>query len=251
MISSRSTLDSCSSITTTPSSPELSSLGELILSDYSDESSDEDCEVVPAPFKTHFVDHIPLMQSPQLSVSSSYQSSPTATPQIRTDVTTKESCVPIASNIVINSTNPSQQLTLQSRSPSIDVMPTDLLSVGAHAFFAYEVNRLDSFKKQNRETFAHLKVEELAYAGFYLNSEGTAVQCSWCIIRLSKQQFEDILNQRPPIPGSPLNDEPWTAMRVHRHEYGQYTNKDISWCPFVRREKGGFYPNVSMVLDFR
>jgi hypothetical protein len=154
------------------------------------------------------------------------------------------------SPIMIDQTNPFQQFISQSISPPIDIYRTDISPVDPHAFFAYESNRLDSFKKRNRETFAQVKVEELAYAGFYLNAEGTAVQCPWCNIELTEYRFESIILRRPIIPSSPLNYEPWTAMRVHRHENGQVMDKDHPWCPLVRREPSGLYPNVVMVLDF-
>jgi hypothetical protein len=128
---------------------------------------------------------------------------------------------------------------------------TDLSPVDPLAFFAHESNRLESFKKLNRDTFAQTKTEELANAGFYLKAEGTAVQCPWCKIELTEAAFERILRRRPPIPNSPLNDEPWTAMRVHRHANGQQTDEAHSWCPCVRRELLGLYPNIAMVIVSR
>lgn len=148
----------------------------------------------------------------------------------------------------MNSMNPFQQLTLEPKSPPFDIIQTDIQPIDTCAYFAYEINRLDSFKKQNRLTFADIKMEELAYAGFYLNGEGTIVHCPWCKVEISEEKFQDILHRRPIIPGSPLNDEPWTAMRVHRHENGQTIDKDHPWCPWVRRELTEIYLNIMMVL---
>lgn len=113
-------------------------------------------------------------------------------------------------------------------------------------FFAHEINRLDSFRKQNRTVFAQTRVEELAYAGFNLNDEGTIVQCSWCKIELTEEKFQKLLNTRPGDPGSVLNDEPWNAMCVHRHENGQAIDPVISGCPWVRRNPQAALLNVMM-----
>ncbi len=165
-----------------------------------------------------------------------------------TDIIPSDSHNEFAALIVMNNTNPFQQMALESRSPPMDdIVHTDISPIDPHGLFAYEINRLESFKKRNRETFAHIKVEELAYAGFYLNAEGTIVQCPWCKVEITEEKFENIIRRRPTIPGSPLNDEPWTAMRVHRHENGQFISKDHPWCPWVRREPDGLYPNVVMV----
>ncbi|CAF5031787.1 unnamed protein product, partial [Rotaria sp. Silwood1] len=133
--------------------------------------------------------------------------------------------------------NPFQKWVLKSKSPSID----------PRAPFAYESNRLDSFKKQNRETFAQVKIEELAYAGFYLDAAGTHVKYPWCIVELSEQRFEDIIRRRPSFSVLPLlNDEPWAAMHVHMHENEQLLDKDNSWCLWIRRKPDGHYRNFMM-----
>ncbi len=240
LTSSRATRNSFSSVSTTSGILDRTSSNELNISDYSNESDDEGYETVAAPSRAHFSDHI----SPSLPVTPSHEPSIAET---CTDMITNDSQSRLTSPIITHLINPFQQFALQTRSLSVDMTSTDISPVDPHAFFAYECNRLDSFKKLNRETFAQVKVEELAYAGFYLNAEGTAVQCPWCMIGLTEQRFEKILHRRPIIPGSPLNDEPWTAMRVHRHENGQFTDKAHSCCPWVRRELGGLYPNVSMV----
>ncbi|CAF1530244.1 unnamed protein product, partial [Rotaria sp. Silwood1] len=85
-------------------------------------------------------------------------------------------------------------------------------------------------------------IEELAYAGFYLDAAGTHVKYPWCIVELSEQRFEDIIRRRPSFPVLPLlNDEPWTAMRVHMHENEQLLDKDNSWCLWIRRKPDGHY----------
>ena len=152
--------------------------------------------------------------------------------------------------IVYNQINPFQQLASESKATSTNTGSTDLSPVDPDACFGYEMCRLESFKKQNRQTFAGMKVEEMANAGFYLNGEGTTVRCPRCKIELTEEKFERIILTRPVLPGSPLNDEPWTAMRVHRHENGQMVDGNHPWCPWVRREPDGLYPNVLMVIHF-
>ncbi|CAF1037005.1 unnamed protein product [Rotaria sordida] len=223
---------------------------ESNLSDYSAESDDDGYETVPTPFKAQYIDHISPIQSSTSpsSTTTSHDSSPTAA-QTCTDVITSDSQDRWILPILTNQTNPFQQLAAETESPPNDIARTVISPVDPHAFFAYESNRLDSFKKQNRETFAQFKIEELAYAGFYLNAEGTIVKCPWCVVELTEQKFENITRLRLPVPGPPLNDEPWTAMRVHRHQNGQLIGKNHSWCLWVRRELGGLYPNVSMNIS--
>ncbi|CAF0770096.1 unnamed protein product [Rotaria sp. Silwood1] len=244
LISNRTTLDSFSSVSTTSSNLDHTSEIEPNRSDYSD--SDEDgYEPVATPFKSQFIDHTSPMQSP-ISPSSIAISNEISSPQDCTDIITSDGNGRWTSPILENQTNPFQQLAIEERSPPIDIVCTDISPVDPRAFFAYESNRLDSFKRHNRETFAQVKVGELAYAGFYLNGEGTIVKCPWCAVELTEQKFERLMRLRPSIPGSLLNDEPWTAMQVHRHENGLLMGKIHSWCLWVRREQGGLYPNVRM-----
>jgi hypothetical protein len=126
-------------------------------------------------------------------------------------------------------------------------IPSVSSPVDISALHAHESNRLETFKKQNREKFANVDVAHLAYVGFYLNAEGTVVQCPWCDVRLNEQQFEDIMRTRPTVARSALSDEPWTPMRVHRHANGLVMDQNHPWCTWVRREAGGLYPNVTMV----
>jgi hypothetical protein len=216
----------------------------LNISDYSDGSDHEGCETVATPFKAHFSDHISPIQSPPLNGPSP----PSTTAPI--DIIPDDSHTELTSSIIMDRINPFQQIALQSRSPPMDIDHTDISPIDPYAFFSHEINRLDSFKKRNRETFAQIKVEELAYAGFYLNAESTIIKCPWCKVEITEEKFQDILQRRPIIPGCSLNNEPWTAMRVHRHEIGQFISRDHPWCPWVRREPDGLYPNVMMVLDF-
>ena len=166
-----------------------------------------------------------------------------------TDIIQNDNSTELISLIVPHPINPFQELASEARSLSLDIIQTDISPIDPCAYFAYEINRLDSFKKQNRQTFAQIKVEELAYAGLYLNAEGTIIRCPWCKIEMTEEKIENILRRPPIIPGSPLNDEPWVAMQVHRHEYGQSTDKDHPWCPWVRREPDKLYPNIMMVFD--
>jgi hypothetical protein len=244
--SSRTASGSFSSIPTTPGNLDVTSPIELNISDYSDESDHEGYETVATPFKAHFSDRISPLQSPP-PITPLHGPSTTTVP---TDIIHSDGHTELTSLIIMNQINPFQQMALESRSPPLDIAHTDISPIDPHAYFAYEINRLDSFKKRKRETFAEVKVEELAYAGFYLNAEGTIVKCPWCKIEITEEKFQDIVNRRPIIPGSPLNNEQWTAMRVHRHENGQFISKDHPWCPWVRRDPDGLYANVIMVLDF-
>ncbi|CAF4362827.1 unnamed protein product, partial [Rotaria sordida] len=154
------------------------------LSDYSAESDDGGYGTVPALFKAQFIDHTsPIQSSTSPSSTTSYDSSLT-TAQACTDVITNDSQDRWTLPILTNQTNPFKQLAAESKLRFIDIARTDISPVDPRAFFAYESNRLDSFKKQNRKTFAQFKIEELAYAGFYLNAEGTIVKCPWCVVEL-------------------------------------------------------------------
>ncbi|CAF2659502.1 unnamed protein product [Rotaria sp. Silwood2] len=250
-VSIRTTLGSFSSVSTTSGNTDHSPAFEPNRSDYS-ASDDEGYEIVATPFKSQFMDHTSPIQSPTSppSIAISHESSVTTPPQDCTDIIASDSHGRWTSPILTDQTNPFQQLAMESRSAPIDITSTDISPVDPPASFAYESNRLDSFKRHNRETFAQVKVEELAYAGFYLNAEGTIVKCPWCAVELTEQKIENIIRLRPPIPGSLLNEEPWTAMHVHRHANGQLMGKTHSWCLWVRREQGGLYPNVIMTVSF-
>lgn len=146
-------------------------------------------------------------------------------------------------NEIISAENSSQEMSPCVSSPQPHVSsPVDLRSL-----LAYESNRLDTFKKQNREIFGHVNAAHLAYVGFYLNGEGTLIQCPWCEIKLTERLFEDIMRVRPTVTRSSISEEPWTPMRVHRHENGIQMDQNHPWCTWVRREAGGLYPNVMMV----
>jgi hypothetical protein len=147
--------------------------------------------------------------------------------------------------------NISSDSGLNEMSPSFGSSPTVSSPVDIRSLLAHESNRLETFKKQNRKTFAQVNVAHLAYVGFFLNGEGTLIQCPWCDVHLTEQQFEDIMRTRPSVARSALSDEPWTPMRVHRHANGILMDQMHSWCTWVRREAGGLYPNVTMVENFR
>ncbi|CAF3781379.1 unnamed protein product [Rotaria sp. Silwood1] len=238
--SSQTSLESLSSISTTSGNLDHSLEIESNISDYS-ESDEEGYESATTSFRAQFINRTSPISPPPIAISNDLSS-----PQSCTDIITSDGNGRWTSSILTNQTKSFQQLTVEPRPLPIDIVRTDISSVGSREFFAYESNRLDSFKKHNRETFAQVKVEELAYAGFYLNAEGTIVKCSWCAIELTEKKIEKIVCLRPPIPGSPLNDEPWTAMRVHRYENGIFMGSTRSWCLWVRREQGGLYPNIRM-----
>lgn len=213
-------------------------------------SDDEGYEPVASPLKSTFLDpnSIPRIPSSTSSLLSSSDSSSISVAQACTDGTNNAHK---SSPIPTDSLNPFQASSIQRRSPPLDIARTDTSPIDPVAFYAFEANRLESFKRQKRVTFAGLTIDEIAYAGFYLNGEGTAVQCPYCFIEISEETFLHILHERPILPGSPLNDEPWTAMRVHRHEIGQRTNQTQSWCPWVRRDRCGLYPNVALVFNLQ
>ena len=244
--SSRPTFESFSSVSTSSGNLDLPFPMDLIPSDYSEQSDDEGYETVAAPLTTHFSDRISPIQSPPL---------PPLTPS-RT--TMPLDIIPdddddhneLASLAMNHQTNPFQQLASGPKSPPLDMAQTDISPIEPDACFAYEINRLESFKRQNRETFAHISAEELANAGFYLNAEGTIVRCPQCKVEITEAKFEDIMQRRPIIPGEPLNDEAWTAMRVHRHENGQSIDGQHPWCAWVRRTPDGLYPNIIVVFEF-
>ncbi|CAF1564103.1 unnamed protein product, partial [Adineta ricciae] len=237
-------LYSVSSISTVSSLTDRRSSNEFNMSDYSEESdSDNDYETVATPFRADYNDYVSPIQSPT-SLTTAMSA------QVCTDAMITTNSGRLTSPTLINRINPFQQVLTQAISPPIDIAATDLSPVDPQSLFVYESNRLDTFKKLHRQTFAQMNIDELAYAGFYLNGEGTIIQCPWCLLELTEAMCERILRRRPAIPHSPLNDEPWTAMRVHRHASGQVTNKTHPWCSWVRRELSGLYSNVPMTQSF-
>lgn len=165
--------------------------------------------------------------------------------------------------------NPFKQLVLQQQQQKIDRSDENIVSdttsselsplmrtssipspVDIRAILSHESNRLDTFKQHNMETFANIDVSHLAYVGFFLGENNT-IQCPWCDIRLTEQQFEDIMRIRPTVARTALSDELWTPMRVHRHANGLIMDQNHPWCQWVRREAGGLYPNVPMVCHRR
>ena len=235
--SSRPTDDSISFTSTSPT--------ELNFSDCSEESDDEGYETIPSPLTAYVNDRQSSIQSPPLPPVTASNTTPPI------DIISNDGQTELASLIVNNQTNPFQRFSSELKSSSSDVVSTEISPVDPDACFAYEICRLESFRRQNRQIFAGVKVEELANAGFYLNAEGTIVRCPRCRIELPEDKFERIIRIGPPIPGSPLNDEPWTAMRVHRHEIGQLVGGDHSWCPWVTREPDGLYRNIPMVMNIQ
>jgi hypothetical protein len=238
---------------------------EPFLSDQSEElSDDEGFETVAPPSTTYSISGYPPIRSPPPSALS-HESSTTEHAQPCLD--------PIINNVhsqltspTMSQINPFIQLKLREqlkRDHIDDSISSDINShemsplitsplaisspVDIRSLLAHESNRLDSFKKQDRETFAQVNVAHLAYVGFFLNGEGTLIQCPWCDVRLTEQLFEDIVRTRPTVARSSLIDEPWTPMRVHRHANGILMDQNHSWCTWVRREAGGLYPNITMV----
>lgn len=222
----------------------------LNVSDCSDVSDDDDgSERVASPFQAYLSEVSSTSISSSLPPTPGHELSAISTSEMCLDAVSNSGPLPPTLSSALNERNPFQRLLSPPNSPPVSVPPTDLSPVDPLAFFGYESNRLDSFKKLNCPTFAERPMGEVANAGFYLMADGTTVQCPWCKVELTEAAFDKILQQRPKIPRSPLNDEPWTAMRVHRHANGQKTNEVNSWCPFVRREWIGLEPNIPMVND--
>ncbi|CAF1267965.1 unnamed protein product [Adineta steineri] len=269
--SSHTTMSSFTSTSATPAvidvtSPSSSNrFDEPFLSDHSaDSSDDEGFQTVARPPTTERIGSQIVVRSPFPVSALSHESLTTENAQTCSDPISSGS--KLTSPLGTSQINPFKQLVLQqqrsdhtgdnislSDNGSNELSPLFASSlaisspVDIRSLLAHESNRLDSFKKQNRETFAKVNVGYLAYVGFYLNGEGTVIQCPWCEIKLTEQEFEDIMRTRPSVTRSTLGDEPWTPMRVHRHANGLRMDHDHPWCTWVRREAGGLYPNVTMI----
>ncbi|CAF3130984.1 unnamed protein product [Rotaria sp. Silwood2] len=253
---------------TTVNSPSLFSVNQIdepFLSDQSEElTDDEDLEPVAVPPSTYFITGTPCLQSPPLSTAP-HESLSTVKAQTCSDPTTTNGHSQLTPATMSKHINPFRQYIEQQQrheriedstssdsgshelSPSTGSTPSVSSPVDIRSLLSHESNRLDTFKKHNRETFAQVPVAHLAYVGFFLNGEGTAIQCPWCEVCLTERQFEDIMSTRPTVVRSAVSDEPWTPMRVHRHANGLMMDQNHSWCTWVRREAGGLYPNVTML----
>lgn len=239
---------------------------ELNFSDVSDESSaDEDSVAVALPLTTQMMSPIPSVRSPPPPSLSHELSITTTTAGAETCFDpTVSGHTQLTSPIMGATLNPFERLkreqqqqgneqinesisanhTSHDHSPPISSPPPPVSSpVDLRSLLAHESNRLETFKKQNRETFGQVSVKHLAYVGFYLNGEGTRILCPWCEIQLTEQHFEEITHARPSVTRSSISEEPWTPMRVHRHVNGLRMDQDHPWCTWVRRELGGLYQN--------
>ena len=240
-------------VTSTPSegvsSLSSKSIDECCQSDHNDGSDDDDenYEAVARPFQSNFTSTFLPITSPLLQTVHSHESPTGEAAQPSTD-SINNSEQNLHRSPMMNRANPFEAISTQPLSPPLEMARANAAPVDTLAFFASEHNRLDSFRTRGRATFAQCTAEELAYVGFHLNADDNTVECSCCNIRLTEARFEDIMRRRPIIPDSPLNDEPWTAMRVHRHEIGQFTGSTRSWCPWVFRQKYGFYTNIPTVI---
>jgi hypothetical protein len=269
--STQTTIGSFSSVLMTPGVVDITSpssankFDEPFISDHSEQSSDDEgFEPVAPPSTTYFIaGNLPIRSPPPSAPS--HESSTTENAQTCSDPIINNGPSQLTSPIVGNKINPFKQLVLQQQksetgddspssdsvlhemSPAIGSSPAVSSPVDIRSLLAHESNRLDTFKKQNRETFAKVPVAHLAYVGFFLNGEGNLIQCPWCDVHLNEQQFEDIMRTRPSVARSAISDEPWTPMRVHRHANGILMDQNHSWCTWVRREAGGLYPNVATV----
>lgn len=265
-----STIGSFSSVLNTPSVLDVTSpstahrFDEPFISDQSAESSDDESFVTVArPSTTQTLpDYFPLRSPPPQSATILHEALTTMNAQPCSDPIITNGHTQLTSPSVPGQMNPFKELHLRQQqqngqlddhvlsngnppeiSPGIAVSsPVDIRALHAH-----EMNRLETFKKQNREIFANVECAHLAYVGFYLNAEGNLIQCPWCDVKLTEQEFENIVRTRPSVARSALSDEPWTPMRVHRHANGILMDQNHPWCTWVRREAGGLYPNVTIV----
>jgi hypothetical protein len=238
---------------------------EPFISDQSAGSSDDEgFETVARPSTTYSISSNPPIRSPPPSAPS-HESLTTVNAQTCSDPISASGHTQLTSPIIASMShmNPFKQLVLRQQQKSEPIDDSISSDSGSHemspaiaavsspvdirSLLAHESNRLDTFKKQNRETFAKVSIAHLAYVGFFLNGEGTVIQCPWCDVRLTEQHFEDIMRTRPSVARSALSDEPWTPMRVHRHANGLLMDQIHPWCTWVRREAGGLYSNVTMV----
>ncbi|CAF3816337.1 unnamed protein product [Rotaria sordida] len=265
-ISSQATTDPTLTTVSNISVPSTIDMDEPFLSDASEDlSDDEDLEPVAIPSTAYLIPSIPPIQSPTPPILS-HESSTTEKAQTCSDPITSNGhnqSTPVSMNKHMNPfkqqyirqqqihelTNDSISAEIGSNelSPSIGCLPSISSPVDIRSLLAHESNRLDTFKRHNRNTFAQVPVGHLAYVGFFLNGECTAIQCPWCEVYLTEQEFEDIMRTRPTVARSAVSDEPWTPMRVHRHANGIMMDQNHSWCTWVRREAGGLYPNVTML----
>lgn len=275
-VATTATIGTFSSVLSTPASRDITSapttnrFNEPYLSDQSLESSDdEDSQPVARPPTTHSLSMIAPVYSPPPPPTSAplHEALRTVHAQTCSDPGVTNGHTQVTSPGITSQMNPFEQLHIQQQqrnaqlddhaispnSNTHDVSPAIAGSlaisspVDVPALLAHELHRLDTFKRQDRQTFANVDCAHLAYVGFYLNAEGNLIQCPWCEIRLSEQDFEDVVRSRPSVARSTLSDEPWTPMRVHRHVNGIVMDQNHPWCTWVRREAGGLYPNVTIV----
>ncbi|CAF4799446.1 unnamed protein product [Rotaria sp. Silwood1] len=236
---------------------------------FEDLSDDEDLETIAKPSTTFVSKNIPLSPSPAPSASLQSPSVPASPNEPLTTFGAEDCSDPVTGNghsqltsAIISKINPFERIqqeqtklphTEDSGSPEISSSIVHVSSISSpvdvRSVLAYESNRLDTFTEHNRETFAQVPVAHLAYVGFFLNAEGTAIQCPWCEVCLTEKQYEDIVRTRPTIVGSVLSNEPWTPMRVHRYANAIMMNRTRPWCTWVRREVGGLYSNVKILKN--
>ncbi|CAF1034016.1 unnamed protein product [Adineta ricciae] len=271
--STQTTISSFSSVLATPATADVSPpsfsnpLNEPFLSEGEESSDEEGFQTVARPSTASFANSIQPLRSPPPSAPS-HESSTTEHAQTCSDPTSTDYHSQLTSPMMANQTNPfKRQYFLQEQkrehtgdsissdngshemSPVIGNSPAISSPVDVPSLLAHESHRLDTFKKLKLERFANVDVAHLAYVGFYLNAEGTEIQCPWCEVRLTEKRFEEIVRTRPAVTRSTITDEPWTPMRVHRHENGILMDQDHPWCTWVRREAGGLYPNVTMLVS--
>lgn len=242
------------------------------MSDQSDESSDDDegfITVVPPP-TTHFMTGLTPIRSPPPSAPP-FESSTTEAAQTCSDPVLNTSRSQLTSPIMASQINPFERWARKNQqqrrehtedsissdsgshemSPSLSAVSAVSSPVDIRSLLAHESNRLETFKRLDRTTYGHVDVAHLAYVGFYLNADGNVIQCPWCDVQLTEENFESITQMRPSVARATVHDEDWTPMRVHRHANGLVISQNRSWCTWVRREAGGLYPNVTLVRKRR
>lgn len=225
-----------------------------------DSSSDEEYKPVATPATSMIMQ--PSSQSPSFVARTSSDPSMTA-PTAETcrdptiSPTSPESKSPFSPSQLANyqrqesarSKNPDDNIRSPERSPSIPSLPGNSKPVDLLEITSHESNRLETFASFSSQTFAGVEFKHLAYVGFYLTANKDRIQCPWCEVEMTEEQFLDIVESKPSAPIPNLVDEIWTPMRVHRHANGLIIDDKNPWCPWVRRQMIGLHPNVPLVCS--
>ncbi|CAF0904654.1 unnamed protein product [Didymodactylos carnosus] len=224
-------------------------------SDFTDDSSDDGYDTtVPAPptsaaIEPHLRSPRPMSQSPSATTMEPSQCLERfVSPTILLAPNSEENATNFMINPMIAAVQNQQTPRIRnddSLSDNIgDISPSPQSSpVDVRLLLCHEKNRRDTFKKHNLKKFADVSIECLAYCGFYLNGEGTALLCPCCEVKVTENDFKYFMNHGD---GTGTDGEKWTPMHVHRHTSGQLIDQNRPWCTLVQRESFGIYANVAL-----